>query len=378
LHDGRNLAIKIVAAVASLFLQEGFSIVDVGPRGVGKTLTSSFAVHLFYDSREPFSLYSTQVAAERLFVMLRNLPILLDECALKSDESVENIVFMLASGKGKMRSNLSLSLRLDRIASTVFLTSEKEIEFSRLGARRRILPLHASSWDDYCSFLSPCDIVHIMQSYCGAGTDYILFLLQHYTEFQDREENEFSEYEKLYYTYALSRALNLLEKFYNEKFDEVRESLHFLLYQLNSEVSKDVCDIFLDKFIHFVYTNFANFIIFNSDGTFAKNHAPEDLKFVWGRIEIFENEQKIIILSEVLKKFCQENSLPLKLIITKMQEKNILVPDLSRNRPSHRIRLTRGAPPATCYVFSLPLDQEQEQQEQEQLSINVPVNDVPF
>ena len=150
LSEGKFLAAKIVFAVASLFCKgNGFTIIDVGERGIGKTLTSILAINIFYDARTPSTCYSTKTAMELHMKTLTNMPILFDEVAFSYDEHVQALVFMTASGKGKARANTQLHVNITDINNVIFLTSEREIEFDRLGAFRRFIAIKALKFEDY-------------------------------------------------------------------------------------------------------------------------------------------------------------------------------------------------------------------------------------
>ena len=150
LSEGKFLAAKIVFAVASLFCKgNGFTIIDVGERGIGKTLTSILAINIFYDARTPSTCYSTKTAMELHMKTLTNMPILFDEVAFSYDEYVQALVFMTASGKGKARANTQLHVNITDINNVIFLTSERKIEFDRLGAFRRFIAIKALKFEDY-------------------------------------------------------------------------------------------------------------------------------------------------------------------------------------------------------------------------------------
>mgnify|MGYP001107996323 CR=1 FL=1 len=353
LQEGKFLAAKIVFAVAGLFLKNnGFAIIDVAEKGIGKTLTSILATNIFYDSRTPHTCYGTKTAMELLLKTFSNMPVIFDEVALSFDEQIQSLIFMLSSGKGKARGTPSLAVNINDLNNVIFITSERDISFDRLGAFRRFISIKALKTEDYSSF----DIKDLVKkiNLVGCGTDYILFLLSNINYI--REEGLFSDFQKFSFVNSIEKAIVLLEKFYNLKFEKTRNTIIQLLNEQYSEVEKSVYDIFWDRFLNFLIEK-GNYFVKRkvTENGFETTPSKGD---TLGYID--ESNEKVYILSSVFKKFCKDENLPMKTILNIAREKKQLVTE-----SENEYRVMKHIPivniKATTYCFSLykPLLQKQ-------------------
>jgi hypothetical protein len=348
LEEGKYLAAKVVFAVASLFCKgNGFTVIDIGERGVGKTLTSILAINIFYDSRTPQTCHATKTAMEISMRTLTNMPILFDEVALSYDDHIQSLIFMTASGKGKARANTSLAVNITDINNVIFLTSEREIEFDRLGAFRRFIAIKTLNFSDYTEIF---DIQTLREkiNMIGAGTDYILYLLQHREPYIP-EERFLCNFEKFSFVSNIEKAMILLEKFYNQRFENTRKTILFLLQEQHSEVERSIYDIFVEKFSEWLVAN-NNFFVKKTMSTIDNQQIIMGTKNkIIGYLDEFD--QKVYILTNEFKTFCKNENLPLKTVLNIAKEKGIL------HAPDIRYRVMKHIPVAniksSCYCFSL-------------------------
>lgn len=349
LHEGKFLAAKIVFAVASLFCKgNGFTVIDVGERGIGKTLTSILAINIFYDARTPSTCYSTKTAMELHMRTLANLPILLDEVALSYDDHIQSLVFMTASGKGKARANTSLTVNIHDLSNVVFLTGERELEFDRLGAFRRFVAIKVLKTTDYTE-LFDTKILAKKSNLIGAGTDYILYLL-HNDIYIPEEERFLNNFQKFSFINSIEKAMIFLEKFYNQRFENTRKTITKLLADQHSEVEKSIYDIFVERLSTWIVSNHNAFIkkTFSTlDGQEVVMNAKSPK--IFGYID--EIDKKIYILGNAFKNFCKEENLPCKTVLLLAKEKGAL------SATSENFRVVKHIPivnvKASCYCFNL-------------------------
>lgn len=352
MHEGKFLAAKIVFAVAALFCKgNGFTAIDVGERGIGKTLTSVIATNIFYDARTPSTCHATKTAMELYMRTLTNMPILFDEVAFSYDEHVQALVFMTASGKGKARANTQLHVNITDINNVIFLTSEREIEFDRLGAFRRFIAIKALNFKDYTEIF---DIQSLRKkiNMIGAGTDFIHFLLKNDINdiYVPEQESFLNNFQKFSFINSIEKAMIFLEKFYNQRFENTRKSITKLLTDQHSEVEKSIYDIFVERLSTWIVTNHNAFI----KKTFSSLDGQEIVinvksQKIFGYID--EIDEKIYILGNAFKNFCKEENLPYKTILSIAKEKGTLFATSENFRVVKHIPIVNVK--ASCYCFNL-------------------------
>jgi hypothetical protein len=240
LKEGKLLAVLLTASVSSLFIKPfnipGVTIIISGNSSAGKTTSSLIATSLFYYSDDILLNAQTSKAGVELTISsLNSLPVLIDEGSLADiNFSLENLIFMVSSGKGKTRGKKDLTVDFKELKSNVFWTTEKTDidELRKTGAFRRTLYLLVSSWDDLTSLFQNDD--RINERYAGCGIDYIKFLINNMDEIKESFKEQTQELKTKYKEIAtialnLYSGLILLEAFYNTKFNELRKTINKLL-----------------------------------------------------------------------------------------------------------------------------------------------------
>ncbi len=347
LKEGKLLACKMVCAVAALFVEKvnsGFVVIDIGENGIGKTLTSILAVNLFYDAREPYSLYTTKTGAELTLSQFVNLPVLLDEAALAYDDQFEFLVFLLSSGKGKTRGTPTLKVSQKELASVLFITSETAPKISRFGAFRRHLQIAPQKTKDYTA-LFPLSKLWEKTNLIGCGTDYIRFLLEKGISYEQKFDR--TKIPKLAYVESIEKALTLLESFYQTEFDKTRKSLMKLFKEQHNRAEGDILNVFMEEFSNFICEKIENFVV-KKNGFSQKSKSSS----VYGLIN-FDTGQ-LYILTKKFHEFCQES--PQKydpnLILKKAKKKKKLIcSEEKRLRTITKIPLPTGSLAVSTYCF---------------------------
>jgi len=240
LKEGKLLAVLIVASVSSLFIKPfnipGVTLIISGNSSAGKTTSSLIATSLFYFSDDILlNAQTSKVGVELTISSLNSLPVLIDEGSLADiNFSLENLIFMVSSGKGKTRGKKDLTVDFKELKSNVFWTTEKTDidELRKTGAFRRTLYLLVSSWNDLTGLFQNND--RINEQYAGCGIDYIQFLIEHMEEIKKAFKEQTQELKTKYKEIAtialnLYSGLILLEVFYNTKFYELRKTINKLL-----------------------------------------------------------------------------------------------------------------------------------------------------
>jgi len=320
LAEGKWLGVKVILGVASLFIDEnlqGYTVFDIGPRGTGKTTSSQFIMSLFYNIHTPVTLNATETGFELYMRKFHNLPILFDETALVSDSKLQERVFKVALGTGKLRGTKNLSVDLTLLKSVVFVTGEVDPNFERRGAERRYIIVPAESWENYTEKFTPAELHKIMQECCGCGFDYIKFLEEHDVEIKIKLSEEFRIFT---FTRLIEKSLNFVAKFYNLSYQEIsnlEKSLHTLLsYQLEK------VDLSLEKFL----SDFAEFLLSRANHFVIRNTLSQSIarNYIYGELD--PEEQKLYITREGLEKFKEFVRLDLRTILKLFENAEVLIP----------------------------------------------------
>jgi len=240
LNEGKLLAVLLTASVSSLLIKPfklpGITYIISGTGGAGKTTSSLIATSLFYYSDEHLmDAKTSKTGLELTIASLNSLPVLVDEAALAGTNfSLQDLVFMVSSGKGKTRGRKDLSVDFKDLKSNVFWTTETTDidELRRTGAFRRTMYLLASTWDDFTSLFNAKD--RINEKYSSCGVDYIQYLIEHMEDvkkaFKEQTERLYTEYTDIsIIALNIYSGLILLEAFYNTKFNALRKTINKLL-----------------------------------------------------------------------------------------------------------------------------------------------------
>jgi len=240
LQEGKLLAVLLTASISSLLIKPldipGITYVISGNSGAGKTTSSLIATSLFYYSDDHLiDAHITKTALELMIASLNSLPVLVDEASLAgANYTLQDLIFMVTSGKGKTRGKKDLSLDFRDLKSNVFWTTETTDidELRRSGAFRRMLYIVARSWDDFTSLFDAKDRVNV--KYSGCGIDYIKYLIEHMEDIKKAFEEQTKRLNTEYGDIAIIplniySGLILFEAFYNTKFNELRKTINKLL-----------------------------------------------------------------------------------------------------------------------------------------------------
>ena len=341
LKEGKLLGVKVVFALSSLFTS--FTVVDVAPKGTGKTFTSKLACQLFNRYRSVLNTYGTETGVELLLTRMRGLPVLLDEGALTTDERTQRMIYMLSSGWGKIRGTKKLDVSVKKIDGVVFLTNETDFNFDRKGVERRIIKIKATDRSDYTEYFISNEEANLF----GAGIDYVKFYLEN--------RNTVEEGARIFsdiigfandIQVGIGKALRLLQLYYGDNFENLQQTIRKVLEEQVAEANKDIFESFWEDFTSFVNVNKDNF---SGDG-----------KTVYGKIYEYNNGVvKIFVISTVLDAFCKERNYPKHIILKKAKDKGILEVSDDK-RFVKKVRLGLSKVPTYVYVFTFQTETEDE------------------
>ena len=306
LQEGSLLGVKYVLALSSLFAS--FTTIDVGPRGTGKTLTSWLACQLFCRYRKALTLFATETAIELLFAKFKNFPFLLDEGALTTDEKTQKLVFLLKSGVGKLRGTKHLKVQARDVEGVAFLTTERDFDFDRLGAERRIIKLQASDFKNYTTLFTTEQLVNRLPLY-GAGIDYVAFYLENKKEI-DQAESIFKAKIMSDIPVAISKAFKLLQSYYQDDFESLKSKITEVLREQEQQAERDTFEIFIDKFKQFIIMN--------------KHYFSKDAKIFYGEVIEETDLWKVYVLTSIFDEFCKKENFSKDYVLKKAKERKIL------------------------------------------------------
>lgn len=357
LEEGRLAGVKIAFAVASLFLRAGFTVIDTGFSGKGKTLTSRLATNCFYNRFLQMTTWATKVALELTLAKFQNLPILFDEGALTEDSKIQDLIFIIQSGTGKSRGTRNLSVRLSKIKSVCFVTNEREFDFNRVGAYRRFLQLTPRDWEDYTARYTVQDIARIVETCWGCGVDWIKFLLE---KCKDDPTMSSIDYEMVdpfpafqgFYK-SVVKAVSLLESYYDRSFGNLKEKIDEIFRKQAGVFEEHDFDHFYEYFIEYVVRHSNNFIIKRTE----RVQRGEEIKVItvdieprgeiWGIIDETFTPAYIYILTSVFKKFCEEHGIATRQFIDEADARGLMYHEKTRKRILKKI----NGSTVSCYCF---------------------------
>jgi len=317
----------LVASVSSLFIKPfnipGITVILGGNSGAGKTTSSLMATSLFYYSDDVLlNAQATKTALELIISSLNSLPVLIDEGALAGVGMISDLIFSVHSGAGKTRGRKDLTVDFKELKSNVFWTTETTDidELRRTGAYRRMLYLVIKSWNDFTSLFRPED--RINEQYAGCGVDYIKYAIEHMEDIKKAFKEETYSFSSKYREITtiglnLYAGLILLEKFYDTKFYELRNTIDKVLddakalFIENKENVVEKLKGFLNKWLHI------HFHVLHPDGKIERAKME-----AWGEYDL---EKGIYYIrndswSEIIKKLEKER----KLITKELKESGIL------------------------------------------------------
>jgi len=327
LEEGKLLGVLLVASVSSLFIKPfnipGITVILGGNSGAGKTTSSLMATSLFYYSDDVLlNAQATKTALELIISSLNSLPVLIDEGALAGVGMISDLIFSVHSGAGKTRGRKDLTVDFKELKSNVFWTTETTDidELRRTGAYRRMLYLVIKSWNDFTSLFRPED--RINEQYAGCGVDYIKYAIEHMEDIKKAFKEETYSFSSKYREITtiglnLYAGLILLEKFYDTKFYELRNTIDKVLddakalFIENKENVVEKLKGFLNKWLHI------HFHVLHPDGKIERAKME-----AWGEYDL---EKGIYYIrndswSEIIKELQKER----KLITKELKESGIL------------------------------------------------------
>ena len=175
------LAASFAAPLLRILSQRIFFVYNWGGSKGGKTAALKAALSAWGDpERLMVNFNATQVALERMAGFYNDLPLGIDERQLagQKQESLEKIVYMLASGTGRARGSKGGGLQALNTWRTVALATGEEplsTETTQTGVSTRVLEIYGGPFDDEKS----ASLMHQQAgSNCGwAGPEFIKQIL---------------------------------------------------------------------------------------------------------------------------------------------------------------------------------------------------------
>ena len=231
LNEGKLLGALLVISTSSILIKpyelQPLPCVISGNPGAGKTTSALFATSLFYKSDDVLiTAKTTNTGIELMLASLNSLPIVIDEGALADDAAtvLKNLIFSVASKKGKTRGKKDLTVETKDIMINVFWTTEATDidEIKRSGAFRRFIHIIVENWDQFTSLF---DVKKFRpnKQYAGCGVDYIKFAINNLGYVRNYFQSETVGFDEKYSELAgialnLYAGITFLEVFYTQYF----------------------------------------------------------------------------------------------------------------------------------------------------------------
>ncbi len=367
LREGKYLGLMLLASVSSILISplslQPLTMIITGNAGVGKTTSSLFACSPFYLSHDVLiTANTTKTGFELMLSSMNSLPILIDEGAMSKSQELQDIVFSVASGKGKARGTKTLSVNLYDLQSNVFYTSETTDidEIRRAGAFRRIIHLSIDKRD---LLTSKVDISKkLLKNMAGCGIDYINYAVQNINRIRLDYYNildEISiEYDELFEVARnLYAGLLILEEYYKEEFIELRKLVHNTLKD-SLKTFTEIKNNTIDDFFSYINANYMRFAVidemekYDDEGNVIGTKKvitrnPSNSNEMLGEHNIKEN--KLYITANGMKEIAKEIEKDRNLIIEELLTANLLE---SKKAKNHYFKFSQLY--AKAYVIQLP------------------------
>lgn len=187
------LAGSFAAPLLRILKQRIFFIYNWGSSKGGKTSAIKAALSAWGDPEGLMTSFnSTQVGLERAAAFFSDLPMGIDERQLagQKQESLEKLVYMLASGQGKLRGAKTGGIQAINVWKTVILASGEEPilrETSQTGVGTRMIELIGAPFDseeaaravhlkasDNCGWAGPAFMSYVLEQ----GDDFIISMYE--------------------------------------------------------------------------------------------------------------------------------------------------------------------------------------------------------
>ncbi len=329
LSSSSDLSILLLASLSSPLLYiidtQPFLVHVSGRPASGKTTACAFAVSLFYNGKDYFTLHSTQNAIEILLSTFLDVPVLFDEEELSKDpQFLISLAYMLFSSKGKSRATKSLKVKQNEIRSVVFTTSEHSIEdtlsylegkgvVSKLGALRRVLHVEVSR--EFWKGLDFKEIENSLKEVWGHfGRDWILFVQGNKEKVKEvyekvRKRKTVSGSEHIFHT--LWTAKELIEEFLSLKLPMLNEVIE-KFERKQKEKLKQKTDI-LEK----VREALPQFLVMNSYRLLPNKNARDVIGL--------RSKDDLFLLEKGFKEFVSSEGLPYNETLKTLEREGILV-----------------------------------------------------
>lgn len=346
-REATGFAVLYTLGLASLFINLvptlPFTVIVLGEAGVGKTTACLMVQNALLPPELFVTSNATSNAWELLIANFSNLPILFDELKLAKVDP-EEMIFMTASGKGKSRARVDLSVKVKDLNSVVFLTTEFLPTFSRRGAFRRFLLLHVERREDL--FGNVGDLPLRFSFFWGHGVNFVKPLMEDVSlvyALWDKAETwlkakKFNYMEFWHIALPSIASTFLTEHVLGENMEVIRERIYTLIeeqYHTFMESQQDVEEL-LTEWLTQNRGNFYRIVYRESpQGVIAQEVEPYGQ--VWG--EICNNTGEVYVLPFAFEKLISYCKRPKKRVIEELKARGILkVGQDGRNSQVKRIK----------------------------------------
>lgn len=329
LQEGKLLGLLYVASAMALFPDSVPYVVFVsGQRGVGKTTACQLATNLYGTPKTGIAqMYATNVGLELTLAECKDTAVLFDEALVNfEDKKVEDIIFQICGGRTKTRGRKDLTTDKGvRLKLGLFTTSERILELQKGGTMRRLLSFEVGDRNDITTLFQKKYDVNEALNYGGCILELVDCFVNHAQELSKPIAREVADKLGAPDNFApavdLVRALLLFEKFYNCKFEKLRNTIADWFAELSVELKKDLLDYFFEAFPEWIIQNYRHFRVEDT----AENPVPP----VYGLLKKVQDKQYYpIVLASAMAEFCKENPagvpMPRNILIKQLKAKNLL------------------------------------------------------
>lgn len=373
LKDGKGLGFVYVFCFSSILLKKlncsPSALFIEGPTRVGKTTLGVFGINLFLPGEELLvSSNTTSTGFELLLSRWNGIPLLIDELGANRSLNLEQLVFTLGTGKGKVRGTKHLNIDLKQLNSHVIFTNEISQRFVRPGTFARFLKLEITDFIQDAFSMMNANEIQKLRKIWGGGVEILKAVLKDldkintkFTESAEEmiEENKISELYNI--ALPLLVTIDIFEQFFSEDFSTLRHNVLKLLEKQaeNLQNEKNFVEKFLERLKEWILLNYSKF------------HSEN--KEIWGKITKREGKTLIYVLQTPFLSFLEENGFS-KILLNELAKQEILLKS-SDKKYTTRVRIASEL----CYAYCFCLQDDFEYQSTEtEFDLETVNSSIPF
>ncbi|MBR2588582.1 MAG: DUF927 domain-containing protein, partial [Bacilli bacterium] len=359
--------------------QRIFIVYNYGASRSGKTACMYAATSAWGNPEElKTSFFGTTVGIERISAFQNDLLLFLDEKQVnKSQSSIEQLVYMLGNGVGKLRGNKTGGVQSQNSWKLVVLASGEETltkSSSTTGISTRCLEIEGSPFDSNESVAE--SVYHIFDNCYGcAGREFIKILLAKYSDndfkvlkekfnevkkkIKDNTKNDVSSYISAVSVVTLADIILSKELFHEDDAEKSYLMGLEILQQLSKKDEIDIVETCYEKVIEWIIANYDAFSKPMPDNCYYNQRTYEIEN------DIFESKYRpyglycnntYYVFRNVLENFLESNGFSYKKMIKDFAKRNYIAPTRNEDGSIKTLTVQKKYRNVNIRMFAFPVE----------------------